>query len=76
MEGVQVLSHKIGQSSLGFGRVEYDKLDNLVAFENDANTILHHPIHRFEVDRARKSLFIPYFRSLHARLGLKKRKQR
>ncbi|XP_055343774.1 carboxyl-terminal PDZ ligand of neuronal nitric oxide synthase protein-like [Paramacrobiotus metropolitanus] len=46
VEGVRVCSQNNGQHRLGFGRVEYDKLDNLVAFDNDEKTILHHPIHR------------------------------
>ncbi|OQV11477.1 putative Dystrophin-like protein 1 [Hypsibius exemplaris] len=46
VDGVRVCSHDGGRNRLAFGRVEYDKLDNLISLEAEPITILNHPVHR------------------------------
>ncbi|GAV04476.1 hypothetical protein RvY_14746 [Ramazzottius varieornatus] len=47
VDGVKVSSANGASQRHNFGRVDYDKLDNLISFDADSsNTLLQHPIHR------------------------------
>lgn len=48
VDGVKVSSANGANQRHNFGRVDYDKLDNLISFDADSsNTLLQHPIHRY-----------------------------